>query len=146
MRGELRVVADCPTDTPALEALLEAARQAGLADLAVTVTVIDTDDQAQGRGFIGSPTFWSTEPTRSRRPGRRRVSPDVSTRPRPDRAARRTSTSSATRCSERVPPQPPKRVADEPVMPSAAHHNLAHLPEPVPGPDREACPGTILDL
>jgi hypothetical protein len=57
MRGELLVVADCPNETMALEALVEAARQARLADLAVTVTVIDTDDQAQGGGFIGSPTF-----------------------------------------------------------------------------------------
>lgn len=54
---ELLVVPDCPNETRARRALLEAAREAGLADLAVTVTVIDTDVQAQRRRFTGSPTF-----------------------------------------------------------------------------------------
>ena len=57
MHVELLVVADCPNEAPARQALLDAADQAGLADLTVTVTVIDSETQATRRGFTGSPTF-----------------------------------------------------------------------------------------
>jgi hypothetical protein len=54
---ELLVVPDCPHETAARDVLREAARLAGIDDLQVTVTVIDTDEQARRRGFVGSPTL-----------------------------------------------------------------------------------------
>lgn len=54
---DLLVVPDCPNEAVAIEALHEASQLAGLTSLAVTVTVVATDEQAQRRGFIGSPTF-----------------------------------------------------------------------------------------
>lgn len=56
MDVELLVVPDCPNESPAYDLV-----QAALADLdvaaSVSVTVIESDDQARKRGFIGSPTF-----------------------------------------------------------------------------------------
>jgi hypothetical protein len=57
VRVELLVVPDCPNEAVAREVLGEAAQLAGIADLQTTVTVVDTDEQAQRRGFVGSPTF-----------------------------------------------------------------------------------------
>ncbi len=54
---ELLVVRDCPNEAAAGVALQEAAREAGIAELAVKVTVVDSDREAQRRGFVGSPTF-----------------------------------------------------------------------------------------
>jgi hypothetical protein len=57
VRVELLVVPDCPNEAPAREVLDRAAGLAGVLDLELTVTVIDGDEEAQRRGFIGSPTF-----------------------------------------------------------------------------------------
>jgi len=57
MDVELLVVPDCPNEATARDLLRDAARQAGITDLRLTVTVIDTDEHARLRGFIGSPTF-----------------------------------------------------------------------------------------
>jgi hypothetical protein len=54
---ELLVVPQCPHEQDAREVLRRAAGQAGIADLQVTVTVVDTDQVAQRRGFVGSPAF-----------------------------------------------------------------------------------------
>jgi hypothetical protein len=54
---ELLVVRDCPNEAAARVALQEAARQAGWTDLAVKITVVDSDREAHRRGFVGSPTF-----------------------------------------------------------------------------------------
>ncbi len=54
---ELLVVPDCPNEHPARQALQKAAELAGLSAPPMTVTVIDSDAQAQRRGFVGSPTF-----------------------------------------------------------------------------------------
>ncbi len=57
MRIELLVVPGCPHTVAATLALEEAARQAGVGDAPVTVTVVRSDQQARERGFVGSPTF-----------------------------------------------------------------------------------------
>lgn len=57
MNVELLVVPDCPNEAFALDAVREAARQAEITDLQVTVTVIDTEQAAVVRQFIGSPSF-----------------------------------------------------------------------------------------
>lgn len=57
MRVELLVVPSCPNQRAAEQVLDAAAGLAGVTDLEVTLTVIDTDEQAQRRGFVGSPTF-----------------------------------------------------------------------------------------
>ncbi len=57
MEVELLVVRECPNEAAAGAALQEAARQAGMTELAVKVTVVDNDREAQRRGFVGSPTF-----------------------------------------------------------------------------------------
>jgi hypothetical protein len=57
MRVELLVVPDCPNEAPAREVLGRAAQLAGVLDLNLTITVIDSDEEARRRGFIGSPTF-----------------------------------------------------------------------------------------
>lgn len=54
---ELLVVPNCPNEARAADALREAATHAGIVDLGVTVTVIDSDEDAQRRRFVGSPTF-----------------------------------------------------------------------------------------
>jgi hypothetical protein len=57
VRVELLVVRGCPHELAASSVLAHAAEFAGVGDVAVSVTVIDTDDEAQARGFVGSPTF-----------------------------------------------------------------------------------------
>jgi hypothetical protein len=57
MEVELLVVPDCPHEALARDLVWAAAQRAGLTDVRLTVTVVDTDEQAQRRGFIGSPTF-----------------------------------------------------------------------------------------
>lgn len=56
MDVELLVVPDCPNEDAAYDLTV-----AALAELdvpaSVSVTVIDSDEQAQARGFTGSPTF-----------------------------------------------------------------------------------------
>ena len=54
---ELLVVPDCPNEAAALDVLREAAELAGVEAVSVTVTVIDSGEEAQRRGFVGSPTF-----------------------------------------------------------------------------------------
>ena len=54
---ELLVVPDCPNEGPARALLRAAAGIAGLGDLPVRVSVIDSPEEAQRRGFAGSPTF-----------------------------------------------------------------------------------------
>ncbi|HEY5880018.1 MAG TPA: hypothetical protein VIU11_13995 [Nakamurella sp.] len=57
MELELLVVPNCPNEAEAITAIQAAARQVGLGAAAVRTTVIDTDGQARGLGFAGSPTF-----------------------------------------------------------------------------------------
>jgi len=57
VKVELLVVPGCPNEALARDALSEAAQLAGIADLQLTVTVLDTDEHAQRRGFVGSPTI-----------------------------------------------------------------------------------------
>jgi hypothetical protein len=57
MRVELLVVPDCPNEVAAHEVVAQAAALAEVVDLDVTITVIDSDEEAQRRGFAGSPTF-----------------------------------------------------------------------------------------
>jgi hypothetical protein len=56
MDVELLVVPDCPQESPAYDLT-----RAALAELdssaSVVVTVIQSDEEAQARGFTGSPTF-----------------------------------------------------------------------------------------
>jgi len=54
---ELLVVAGCPHEAVAHAVLAQAAEQAGVVDVAFSVTLIDTENEAQARGFVGSPTF-----------------------------------------------------------------------------------------
>jgi len=54
---ELLVVPDCPNEAEAIAAVQAAARQVGLGEVVVRTTVIDSDEQARGHGFAGSPTF-----------------------------------------------------------------------------------------
>lgn len=56
MDVELLVVPDCPHETSAYDLILTALSELELA-VSVAVTVIESDEQAQGRGFTGSPTF-----------------------------------------------------------------------------------------
>ena len=57
MELELLVVPDCPNEAAAVAAVQAAARQAGLGEVGLRVTVIDTDEQARGHRFAGSPTL-----------------------------------------------------------------------------------------
>jgi hypothetical protein len=54
---ELLVVADCPNESRALLALGSAFAQVGLGAQPVRVTVITNQNQAEERGFVGSPTI-----------------------------------------------------------------------------------------
>ena len=54
---ELLVVPDCPNESRALLTLEAAFEQVGLGPQPVRVTMITNQDQAQKRGFIGSPTI-----------------------------------------------------------------------------------------
>jgi hypothetical protein len=53
---ELLVVPDCPNEVAAFNLTRAALDELGVA-ASVTVTVIESDEQARARGFIGSPTF-----------------------------------------------------------------------------------------
>jgi hypothetical protein len=60
MRGvriELLVVADCPHEAAAADLLATALAEVGLASVGYTVTVIDSQDDAERRHFVGSPTI-----------------------------------------------------------------------------------------
>ena len=48
---------DCPNESRALLALESAFERVGLGEQSVRVTVITSQDQAQERGFVGSPTI-----------------------------------------------------------------------------------------
>jgi hypothetical protein len=47
----------CPSTERALEAVRQALTEAGLDDVPVRMREIQTDDDAQGAGFVGSPTI-----------------------------------------------------------------------------------------
>ena len=57
MDVELLVVPDCPNEAPAAALLRTALDDVGLARIPITTTVILTPEQAERRGFIGSPTI-----------------------------------------------------------------------------------------
>ena len=54
---ELLVIADCSREGPAAQLLRAALDDVGLTGTPFTTTVIATREQAQSRGFIGSPTI-----------------------------------------------------------------------------------------
>jgi hypothetical protein len=54
---ELLVVPDCPNESVALSLLRLAFDRVGLAAQSVRTTVIASQEQAQERGFVGSPTI-----------------------------------------------------------------------------------------
>jgi hypothetical protein len=54
---ELLVVPDCPNESVALSLLRVAFDRVGLAPMSVRTTVIASQEQAQERGFVGSPTI-----------------------------------------------------------------------------------------
>ena len=56
MDVELLVVPDCPHETSAYDLTLAALAELEVS-VPVAVTVIESDEQAQERGFTGSPTF-----------------------------------------------------------------------------------------
>lgn len=56
MRIDLLVVPDCPNETPARDLLSAILAEQGLS-AEVFTTVVSTPDDAQSRGFTGSPTF-----------------------------------------------------------------------------------------
>jgi len=53
---ELLVVPNCPNESRALLALGSAFERVGLGAQPVRVTVVTNQDQAEDRGFVGSPT------------------------------------------------------------------------------------------
>lgn len=53
---ELLVVPDCPHEQRARRAVAEAAARAGIHDYVVTLTVVDSEEDAERRRFAGSPT------------------------------------------------------------------------------------------
>lgn len=57
MDVELLVVPDCPNESVALSLLRVALDRVGLAAQTVRTTVIASQEQAQDRGFVGSPTI-----------------------------------------------------------------------------------------
>ena len=57
MEIELLVVADCPNESRAILALGSAFERVGMGAQPVRVTVITNQDQAEERGFVGSPTI-----------------------------------------------------------------------------------------
>jgi hypothetical protein len=57
MDVELLVVSDCPHESSAAALLRSALDEVGLGDVNFDVTVIDTSESAERRGFAGSPTF-----------------------------------------------------------------------------------------
>ena len=50
-------MADCPNESGAMSVLRLACERAGMAALPVRTTVIASPEQAQKRGFVGSPTI-----------------------------------------------------------------------------------------
>lgn len=58
MRIELLVVPDCPHEAEAAGVLRQALDDVGLGRFGVTVTVVNSQRDADDRWFIGSPTFW----------------------------------------------------------------------------------------
>jgi len=54
---ELLVVADCPNERPAADLLRATLDGAGLTRTAFTITVVVSQEEAERRGFTGSPTF-----------------------------------------------------------------------------------------
>ena len=56
MLVQLLVVPDCPNAEPAAAVLREALDQVGCSDVPVSTVVIDTQDEADRRSFLGSPT------------------------------------------------------------------------------------------
>src|SRR5664279_308920 len=81
---ELLVVPDCPNESVALSVLRLAFDRVGLAAQSVGTTVIASQEQAQERGFVGSPTILINGADRSALPGRARRMPAASMPPRPD--------------------------------------------------------------
>jgi hypothetical protein len=57
MDVELLVVPDCPHEKPAAQLLRSALDDIGLTGLDFQRTVIDTQEAAERRGFVGSPTI-----------------------------------------------------------------------------------------
>jgi hypothetical protein len=57
MDVELLVVPDCPNEAVALSVLHLAFDRMGLAAQSVRTTVIASQEQAEARGFVGSPTI-----------------------------------------------------------------------------------------
>ncbi len=57
MRIELLLVPDCPPPPAAAEVLTQALADVGLGSVGFTVTVIDSQEDADRRRFIGSPTI-----------------------------------------------------------------------------------------
>lgn len=57
MRIELLVVPECPHESAAAEVLTQASADVGLGAVGYSVTVIDSQEAADRRQFIGSPTF-----------------------------------------------------------------------------------------
>ena len=58
MDVELLVVPDCPNDGPAQRVLLEAAELARMGQMSVRRVVVQTQEQAEKLGFVGSPSFF----------------------------------------------------------------------------------------
>jgi hypothetical protein len=56
VKVELLVVDACPNEVPARDALRKALDRAGI-DAPIATVVVRDDDQAQARGFLGSPSF-----------------------------------------------------------------------------------------
>lgn len=54
----LLVIPDCPHATPAAHLLSEVLADEGFEDLPVVVDFIESQEQAQAWGFIGSPSFF----------------------------------------------------------------------------------------
>jgi len=57
MEVELLVVPGCPHESGAADVLAAALKDIGLGTVGYTVTVIDSQDDAEQRHFVGSPTF-----------------------------------------------------------------------------------------
>lgn len=57
MEIELLVVPDCPNEVAAAELLHAALEDVGLPPTRIRTTVIDTQQEAVARGFVGSPTI-----------------------------------------------------------------------------------------
>ena len=57
MRIELLVVSDCPHEAAAAQLLTSALEDVGLGSVGYTLTIIDTQADADQSHFIGSPTF-----------------------------------------------------------------------------------------